>query len=572
MGVLIFVTSFIDIVNRSVAAAATAASLLTGSSDPIFSSGLAPRTATATTTVANDAQPQAPLIPTSRTIPTSPPSLVSGLNIDPQAQARQGGRERMRHTWGALRERLGLRTPGGPGPVPGSPVASATGGGTRPMDARDVMLAEMARAFNVGLGLNTDGEGTGSNSDGEGEARGERQLPPENSFERFLIDLQADLRAALSAPEVGMEAEDDGAAAPAEPGASDIDPSVTAGESIPPASNLVPNAEATADSATTAPGESADGGADTSQQSVNEEIVETPTRDNAEFGDMPPLLESSDDEDEDLDMDEHSLSDHDTPLPNSTSVPRATADITPGSASRTERRPGGGINWWRLYRFPPISAPHAQGLSASLNGNGVTTSSAPAAAQVPSSMHTPGCPNSPAGTTSVSSATTPSDPSTSASMPPSSPTTLPNTPTTDSRTNAVVPVIVVGLQSVNLVGRRARPPPAPDSDAPIPTPNAESEDADNEDAMDVEGNPLAEAGNGNSEQGRGRRWQSRAANAFRNLRPGRRGSERNQTGDAAGSRTFLIYVIGGVFGASFMCLFSVLTDDPLQATIHLIIK
>jgi hypothetical protein len=472
----------------------------------------------------------------------------------------------VRHTWGALRERLGLRNPGGSSPVPGGSAANAAGNGARQMDARDVMLAEMARAFNVGLGLNNEGEGTSSNSDGEGEGRGERQLPPENSFERFLIDLQSDLRAALSAPEVGMENEDDVTATSTEPGASDITFSATAGDPVPPVPNPDSSTAAeTPDSATAAPAESADG-TDASQQPINEDVVETPTRGNPDLSDMPPLLESSDDEDDDLDMDasdDNSLSEHDIPPPSSATAPPATADITPGSASRTERRPGGGINWWRLYRFPPISAPHAQGLTASLNGNGVTTSSATAVPpQAPSTMHAPGCLYSPpSDTTSVSTPTTPSDPSTSTSMPTST-TAPPTLPTPDSRANTVVPVIVVGLQSVNLAGRRPRQPPAPESDPPGSAATAESEDADSEDAVDIEGNPSLEPGSGSGEPGRSRRWQSRAANAFRNLRPGRRGNERNPTGEGAGSRTFLIYVIGGVFSTRLNHRIGILTTVP----------
>ena len=49
--------------------------------------------------------------------------------------------------------------------------------------------------------------------------------------------------------------------------------------------------------------------------------------------------------------------------------------------------------------------------------------------------------------------------------------------------------------------------------------------------------------------GRPRGWQSRAANAIRNLRPGRRpapsGTQHSVT--TPGSRTFLIYVIGGLY-------------------------
>jgi len=48
---------------------------------------------------------------------------------------------------------------------------------------------------------------------------------------------------------------------------------------------------------------------------------------------------------------------------------------------------------------------------------------------------------------------------------------------------------------------------------------------------------------------RGRTWQSRAANAIRNLRPSRRNADATspQPQETPGSRTFLIYVIGGYY-------------------------
>ena len=56
-------------------------------------------------------------------------------------------------------------------------------------------------------------------------------------------------------------------------------------------------------------------------------------------------------------------------------------------------------------------------------------------------------------------------------------------------------------------------------------------------------------GIGAGRDGRPRGWQSRAANAIRNLRPGRRpappGTQNSAT--TPGSRTFLIYVIGGLY-------------------------
>jgi hypothetical protein len=80
------------------------------------------------------------------------------------------------------------------------------------------MLAEMTRAFNVGFGLGAHGIGgtptSGSNSQGESVVTPDTNtntqespdsvtpplatLPPEGSFDRFLMDLQIDLRTALT--------------------------------------------------------------------------------------------------------------------------------------------------------------------------------------------------------------------------------------------------------------------------------------------------------------------------------------------------------------------------------------
>lgn len=148
----------------------------------------------------------------------------------------------MRHAWGTIRERLGLRpsAPSGtatPVDENGVPPAAAGGLESVPTDARELMLAEMARAFNIGLGLNGLGglssnpadengptggpadteavgasSGTGNNNSQANErnstpppAASETALPitmpPEGSFERFLVDLQLDLRLALTRPE-----------------------------------------------------------------------------------------------------------------------------------------------------------------------------------------------------------------------------------------------------------------------------------------------------------------------------------------------------------------------------------
>ncbi|KAF6759114.1 hypothetical protein DFP72DRAFT_1102300 [Ephemerocybe angulata] len=68
--------------------------------------------------------------------------------------------ERMRQAWSTIRERLGLR-PNPPRSAPtlgsnGTHAPRAVGDSSAPQitDTRELMLAEMARAFNIGLGLN----------------------------------------------------------------------------------------------------------------------------------------------------------------------------------------------------------------------------------------------------------------------------------------------------------------------------------------------------------------------------------------------------------------------------------
>ena len=202
------------------AAAATAASLLTGSSEPILSSGLAPP-GTAPATNTNNTTPLLSSRPTSPT-----PDAALGLGIGHDTRA-----ERMRQAWGTIRERLGLRPT--PPPSTNTPAPSTSSAGdvppppavaeqqqpstaAVPTDTRELMLAEMARAFNVGLGLNglggvvpggdanhnnagASGNGSGNEGGGGGGGVGEvQELPAEGSFERFLYDLQADLRSALT--------------------------------------------------------------------------------------------------------------------------------------------------------------------------------------------------------------------------------------------------------------------------------------------------------------------------------------------------------------------------------------
>ena len=139
----------------------------------------------------------------------------------------------MRHAWGTIRERLGLRPSIPPSeqdarntdvPVVPSTTTATAADPVAPISlpgTRELMLAEMTRAFNVGFGLNGNGMSgalSGNNSQAEGELTatpdtnntGNNQesstsaipplaaLPPEGSFDRFLMDLQIDLRTALT--------------------------------------------------------------------------------------------------------------------------------------------------------------------------------------------------------------------------------------------------------------------------------------------------------------------------------------------------------------------------------------
>ncbi|KAH7915433.1 hypothetical protein BJ138DRAFT_1109648 [Hygrophoropsis aurantiaca] len=488
--------SSIDVLGTllSVAAAATAASLLTGSSEPIFSSGLAPPAARPTP---NFAVPgvfnngDRPLSPT----PTAGLGVGSvGFSGLGTPDATTGNpRDRMRQVWSSLRDRLGLRGPGIPGTrVEETDPAVRTRPDGTPMDAREIMLAEMARAFNLGLGLNNPPQAVSGDSatnptaasTSPQEARPSNlqvnnettppSLPPPDSFERFLIDLQADLRIALTqeAPPTGPSADSSAQSAAALPQV-----------------NIVPSHAADLEVASIA-----SGAYDTAVEDMDDD-------------EPPPLADISDSEDEDAE-DEDEDADMDLP-PLADRTPRATHDgdlgsipvpaFTAGSTSRTEHRPGGGINWWRMYRFPAITSPQGPGPQ---NG---------APANTPSAMN--------ASVPTMSGISTETAPS-------------------DQRPNIVVPVIVVGLQSVN-TGQHAHGHGQAGENRDFGEPNES-------DPMDFDGWNPGENPSDTPQNPQDRRWHARATNALRNLRRARRPA-RQATADSPGSRTFMIYVIGGYY-------------------------
>lgn len=216
----------------------------------------------------------------------------------------------------------------------------------------------------------------------------------------------------------------------------------------------------------------------------------------------------------------------------------------------------GRINWWRLYRFPQITPPPSstsvanalrQASTLEQEGNFPPSNS-------DSSNHAS---TSATGTLqhfmpnheppTIESDTVP-PPHSSVQDPLASINSMPNSTTPQILPSTVVPVIIVGLQSVD-PGWRPGMPTRNDLSGQNPGEN----DVGEEDVVTASDNVIG-VGTGEASRGRDRprRWQSRAADAIRNLRSGRRnsgsGSTVSQTFSTPnGSRTFLIYVIGGYY-------------------------
>lgn len=377
----------------------------------------------------------------------------------------------------------------------------------------EMMLAEMARALNAGLGLAPGAEGRQNSESGSAEPASNGpvvfppsqgllgQLPPEGSFERFLVNLQVDLRTLLST--------DEPASTPNEPPASDIPASS-------PAENSNEDPEHAASPSTPQPTAQHAEGADNEEPPPLENISgsEGETDDTAEqqrtTDETPPRVNTR----------------TPTPIPSSGSFPFAPEEHGEQEAPRPAHRHAHAhdrpaINLWRLYRFEPIRADQAQEHALR-----TTQTHAAQAGAIPPLVSPVASPAPTEPTTGVSGA----------SMTP--------TPAPEQGTNAnpghVIPVIVVGLQSVDVAE-----PDELEEDVAMPSPLPQS--VGNSTASEAGSSLEDPLGNlGHSATPRGRTWQSRAANAFRTLRTSRRSSRTRRNQDGPGSRTFLIYVIGGV--------------------------
>ncbi len=452
----------------------------------------------------------------------------------------------MRHAWDSIREMVGLNsrnTPEG-----GLPSSDASAPPSEPrMRTGDAMLADMARLLNAGLGLpppssrESEGAATGNasgpTSSSPQPAEPSPSLPAEGSFERFLLNLQTDLRNILS-----EDSED------------------SAGGSTDDVSSSEPSSAA---ESTGSPLHSRSGTGDTPDSHINTLFLR-PRR--------PALHEATDPEStvavHDQEQVEENTSEAEedvavrprvpTPIPSMWSstpaygetrervaraqrtgfadVPSRSRPQQPSSAdsgpNRDERdRPV--VNLWRLYRFAPIPATQAQ-------ENVSRTIRSPLAATSPLAVPVP-APSSPLATTTPEPSSQQTAQQTDESaQPPTSDTGVQTSapePTSDDPA-FVVPVIVVGLQSVETRGQddeddglQWAPPPR---ESPA---GGQSRVPDH--PMVWPSQPTPPSGSA------GRSWGSRAANALRGLRPGARRTRTSQLGDGTGSRTFLIYVIGG---------------------------
>ncbi|KAA1473861.1 hypothetical protein DENSPDRAFT_882348 [Dentipellis sp. KUC8613] len=607
--------SSIDVLGTllSVATAATAASLVSGSSDPLFTSGLAASSAP---------NPNAPSAPASPSLPASSspspePDPLAHRPLSPTPTAGLGAlgglgipplppssRDRMRNAWGSIRDRFGLNAPGAARAGAGAPAQGAN------MDPRSQLLAEMARAFHLGMGLDApDANGAPApaapaGAAGEDAARepltinswppnlaalGSNPdpsvpLPPADSFERFLVDLQIDLRRTLAEERVAEpepepeheyegppeETEDreeepeemlpwpvpveellaeDGAEVEAEPEPEaevDVDVEETPVPYV--AEDKVASADPEADTSITT-----DVVTDTNTETEAGPSLSTtvPLRSRSRTSSMPSLEtvsdssseRSDDDDDEEYHSDSASSmfdsdaeqdqdqAEHAVPSPEPFSM-----HLPPRATSGSQRRPGGGINWWRMYRFPPMVAPQGHGAPGASAGAG----SSPFAPRVQpggaGGAETEGV----AGTEGSASPNPGSGPG-------------PAETAAAQGDNIIVPVIVVGLQSVTGHGHRHLHPHHPHPQPHLHPPTAE----DGQEAGSAE---EGEGATGAARPGtpRGRPWHSRAADAIRGLRPAGTGARRGapppgagagagRGGEGNGSTTFFIYVIGGYY-------------------------
>ncbi|GAW01042.1 ring finger protein [Lentinula edodes] len=435
-------SSSIDVLGTllSVAAAATAASLLTGSSDSTSSTGLAHPSLVTTGTPSSTSIPSADTpaldVPSSLAFSSPYPStsrrpLSTQINTtNTESVGARDRAERISQLWSAVRSRLGIghgqpnsqRTDpdsqlftnpfGSDASANAATVDARDGPGAGPVmdahSARERMLNEISRAFNLGFsspsssapptnfttdaGDTSQGPTFGRAEDGNSDLG----LPSEGTFERFLLDLQVDLRNVLTGEGDGRTTREHG-----EPAILETDNSVTSRDERLPRPLREPEPEDdTAEDSIPSLHDVSDSDDDTESNNSQGSSLDS-------FASVSPADEAA----------QHPFNVSESP--NDPSIPRPR------------------INYWRLHRFPPIPAARAhaaadnvaQNMRSGLGGltRAATLASTPTSRSVTST---------PAGEDSGTGAT----PSLSRDS------VVQDSPNTGSA-NVVVPVIIVGLQS-----------------------------------------------------------------------------------------------------------------------------
>ena len=510
-------------------------------------------------------------------------------------------------------------------------------------DTREHMLAEMTRVFNNGLGLGPNASTSAEDFRSIGSHRsGERELPPEGSFERFLVELQTELRVALTQDHQSgndQNGDREEGEAPREQGREAVSANTqdsSQGETVIEREHRENEHQSLRPLGLVEEVTEQDGSTDDGMPSLQD------VSNNSSSEDVNGSCSFSASCCFDIDITSSAIPFEPTPEPSRTAstsigdpVPAREDDSRDvmdsarnASTGATEGNSGtdasGRINWWRLYRFPPVASTVRPGLELGHVTPG-PASSMPAR-RLSSVMSAPPISFPPVASTRISPLSE-AGPSRSPPLPsvPSSPDTndlstqnaSPFTPSNgnDNRINignTVVPVIIVGLQSVNAPNwrpvmpmERMEPNDIFDEAQHIHhTPNLQQRHqaarnialgmmgsgGDGEDEYDGLFGSSALGSGQRGEEGRNRGWQSRAASALRNFRPSsisgngpsvenRRGQSLGGAGTgngsdtgmgtdtpSTGSRTFLIYVIGGKFSIMFESMVGRLIYTRLLST------
>ncbi|KAL5519996.1 hypothetical protein ACEPAG_1656 [Sanghuangporus baumii] len=522
----------------SVATAATAASLLTSSNGQATPSAPSELSNLPSNT-AESIPPEGPNIPLiARALASANPAAAAVL-AQREREREERERNRTRSIWEGLRERV----------ISGR-SQNASGIGSRqhsfafPFNedwpnitylVLDSLFNELVRAFNMGPTQDERQMDTQSSSSGRTSSDEDQVISPHEqsavsedledlapgSFERFLVDLQSDLRLALVRPEAASNVT---SARPADHHESE-DTETFPGNShaLNPASEAMPHgSEGTAGSSVIYPSlhhESSDSEDHNPDGHTNQSIPSMPGeyRENIHDGvpngggtSVPESFLTSRIED----TQSSPISDRsETPSDPPTSI---------HDASRNR------VNWWRMYRFPPTPSVRSRRYNAGQD-----------------SSHT----NTP--TSSTSAPAEPIHSSQSAAM-------AQDTPVLGEEPAVLIPVIVVGLQSISSDTRRAQPETS--------DPSTE----DNNDSGEGHRTNVSQLGNSSSSGTTQRArdtWSSRAARAFNRL--GRRDITADQATDtsnaADGARTFFIYVFGGHYPPDHQLLSSPDETDSFEA-------